>query len=271
MLPVVPARLHRELIGDPATPCMLLTHGIYGSGGNWRAIARKVVDARPDWSVALVDLRNHGRSESGEPPHTLAACAADVAALLDELPAVAALGGHSFGGKVMLAARASAPARIRQTWMFDSSPSARVPEPSVMAVLDVLDGVPRSFEAREDFITAVVAAGQPQAIAQWLAMNVVAEDDRYVLRLDPAAIRQMLADYFAQDLWAVAFDASCPGTLELVIAERSTTLDASDRERLAAPPTHVHVHRVDAGHWLHVEAPANVVELLVSRLPTALR
>jgi esterase len=266
----VPARLHRELIGDPATRCMLLTHGIYGSGGNWRAIARKVVDARPDWSVALVDLRNHGRSDSGEPPHTLAACASDVRALVDELPAVAALGGHSFGGKVMLAARASAPRRILQTWMFDSSPSTRVPEPSVMAVLDILDGLPTSFGAREDFIAAVVAAGQPQAIAQWLAMNVVADGERYVLRLDPAAIRQMLADYFARDLWSVAFDESLPGTLELVIAERSTTLDVGDRDRVAAPPAHVHVHRIDAGHWLHVEAPANVVELLVSSLPTAL-
>ena len=54
---------------------LALTHGIYGAGSNWRAIARKVSQQRPDWTVVLVDLRNHGRSEGGNPPHTLRACA----------------------------------------------------------------------------------------------------------------------------------------------------------------------------------------------------
>jgi hypothetical protein len=81
----------------------------------------------------------------------------------------------------------------------------------------------------------------------------------------------MLLDYYAQDLWTVALDPALPGNLELVIAERSQTVDTADRERLASTPPHIHVHSIDAGHWLHIEAPANVVELLVLALPTALR
>jgi hypothetical protein len=83
-------------------------------------------------------------------------------------------------------------------------------------------------------------------------------------------MREMLHDYYLQDLWSVAFDPALPGTLEVVIAERSDTISQSDRNRLESVPSHVHVSRIDAGHWLHVEAPANVVELLVSRLPTQL-
>ena len=56
----MPARLYRELIGD-ADRRLLITHGIYGSGANWRAIARKVTEQRRDWGVVLVDLRGHGR------------------------------------------------------------------------------------------------------------------------------------------------------------------------------------------------------------------
>ena len=279
MLPRMPARLYRELIGDPNAPCLVLTHGIYGAGTNWRGIARKIVDARPDWSIALVDLRNHGRSTGPDAniasPHTLAACAADLAALFDELPTLRALAGHSFGGKVVLATRAVAPPRLAQTWVLDSSPSARPgaesdPHNSVSRVLALMEKLPRTWPKREEFVAAVIAEGHAAPFAQWLAMNVVPEGERYVLRLDLAAMREMLHDYYTQDLWSVAFDPALPGTLEVVVAERSPTLDAEDRARLAQVPPHVHVHSIAAGHWLHIEAPANVVEMLVRGLPTSL-
>ena len=84
----MPARLHHERLaasGTSPTQWLLMTHGMFGSGGNWRSIARKVVDQRRDWGAVLVDLRQHGRSEPGEGPHTIDACAADLAALIAEL------------------------------------------------------------------------------------------------------------------------------------------------------------------------------------------
>ncbi|HEV7554585.1 MAG TPA: alpha/beta fold hydrolase, partial [Kofleriaceae bacterium] len=77
----MPVHLHHELVaGDRAAKCFALTHGIYGAGHNWRSIARKLVERRPEWAVALVDLRHHGRSEGGTPPDTVAACADDLRA-----------------------------------------------------------------------------------------------------------------------------------------------------------------------------------------------
>jgi esterase len=271
----VPARLHHELIGD-AERRLLITHGIYGAGGNWRSIARKLQQQRPEWSIVLVDLRQHGRSEAGEPPHTVAACADDLRALFDELPGIEAIAGHSFGGKVVLQTRALAPPTLRQTWMLDASPSARPGaeddhDNSVTRVLELMERLPKTWAKRDDFITAVTNSGQALPLAQWLAMNVVADDTgQFTLRLDLAAVRAMLADYYARDLWDVAFDPALPGELHVVIAEQSKTLSADDRTRLASAPPHVHTHRIDAGHWLHIEAAANVVELLASGLPTAL-
>jgi pimeloyl-ACP methyl ester carboxylesterase len=272
----VPARLHRELIGSNVTRWLLVTHGIYGSAANWRTIARKLHQQRPDWGIVLVDLRQHGRSEPGEPPNTLAACAADLRALFDELPGIEVMAGHSFGGKVVLATRAIAPPTLRQTWMFDASPSARPgaeadPDNSVPQVLALMERLPKTWPRRDDFIAAVTGAGQPLPLAQWLAMNVVPDESgAYSLRLDLAAVRSMLRDYYRQDLWSVAFDPALPGELHVVIAERSGALSPDDRARLATAPPHVHVHRIDAGHWLHIEAAANVVELLTSGLPTPL-
>jgi esterase len=148
------ATLHHELLtgsGESPSAWLMMTHGIYGSGGNWRTIARKVIGERPGWGAVLVDLRQHGRSGPGAPPHTVAACAEDLAALIATLAGdgrvVRALCGHSFGGKVALAHRRIATATLRQTWVLDASPSAHEGLPTaddstVVAVLDLLEQLP---------------------------------------------------------------------------------------------------------------------------------
>jgi pimeloyl-ACP methyl ester carboxylesterase len=274
----VPARLHHERIApSTAAPArwLVLTHGIYGSGANWRSVARKLTERRPEWGVVLVDLRQHGRSEPGAPPHTLAACADDLRALIgewNERGGVAAIAGHSFGGKVVLATRPlidSAGAPV-QTWVLDASPSRRPggmadPDNTVLRVLAFMERKPGGWARREDFVAAVVADGHDESLGRWLAMSLVPEaSGGLALRFDLAALRAMLADYYATDLWG-ALEAP-GGDVEMVVAERSPAVSAADRGRLAAAPPHVHVHLVAAGHWLHIEAAAAVVDLLAAHL-----
>jgi pimeloyl-ACP methyl ester carboxylesterase len=245
---------------------LALTHGIYGAGSNWRSIARKLNERRPEWGVVLVDLRQHGRSESGAPPHTIAACAEDLRALFAELGDVHAIAGHSFGGKVVLATRPLA--WPSQTWVLDASPSRRSPDPpgTVLRVLEIMERAPRGWARREDFVAAIVGHGHDEGLARWLAMSLVPESGgTLALRFDFAALREMLADYYAADLWD-AVEAP-GGDVEVVVAERSPALSAADLGRLAAAPPHVHVHRIAAGHWLHIDAPALIVDLFASRLP----
>jgi esterase len=265
------ARLYHERIArSDSAPArwLALTHGIYGAGSNWRSIARKLNERRPEWGVVLVDLRQHGRSEAGEPPHTIAACADDLRALFTELGDIRAMAGHSFGGKVVLAARPLV--EMAQTWVLDASPSRRDPAAdrsnTVVRVLELMERSPRRWARRDDFVAAVVAEGHDIGLARWLAMNVVPDPaGDLVLRLDLAALRAMLADYHATDVWD-ALEAP-DGDVEVVIAERSSVLSPADRGRLAAAPPHVHVHTIDAGHWLHIDAPAAVVDLFAARLP----
>jgi esterase len=268
----VPARLHHERIASRgATPArwLALTHGIYGAGSNWRSIARKINERRPEWGVVLVDLRQHGRSEPGAPPHTIAACADDLRALLGELGDVHAIAGHSFGGKVVLSTRRLVD--VRQTWVLDASPSRRR-DPgadrsnTVVRVLELMERLPRTWARRDDFVAAVAGDGHALELARWLAMNLVPDPSgALVLRFDLAALREMLADYFATDLWDVL--EAPGGDVEVVVAERSRAISDADRGRLAAAPPHVHVHYLTAGHWLHIDAPALVVDLFASRLP----
>ncbi|HEX8107542.1 MAG TPA: alpha/beta fold hydrolase [Kofleriaceae bacterium] len=268
----MPARLYHERIARSDTApvrWLALTHGIYGAGSNWRSVARKLTERRPEWGFVLVDLRQHGRSEPGAPPHTIAACADDLHAQFAELGGVAAVAGHSFGGKVALATRPLG--ALRQTWVLDASPSARPgaavdPANTVMQVLELMERAPRGWARRDDFVASVVQAGHDEGLARWLAMSLAPEPGgTLALRFDFAALREMLASYYATDLWD-ALEAP-GGDVEVVVAERSPAVSAADRGRLAAAPPHVHVHPVAAGHWLHIEAPAAVVDLLASRLP----
>jgi pimeloyl-ACP methyl ester carboxylesterase len=256
--------LHHERIarGEPERWCVM-THGIYGAGSNWRGIARKLVERRPEWGVVLVDLRQHGRSGPGEAPHTIAACAEDVRETVAAIGHVRALAGHSFGGKVMLAAHRSV--RV-QTWVLDATPSANPAEmsdsaSSVLRVLSLMERLPKTWTRRDDFVAAVIADGHAQPLAQWLAMNVVPDaSGQLALRLDLAALRTMLADYYATDVWD-ALDSD----VHVVIATRSGTIPPADRDRLARSAAHLHA--VDADHWLHIEAPAAVIELFAAHLP----
>ena len=286
------AALHHELVA-PATPpvaWVLMTHGIFGSGGNWRSIARKLVERRPGWGAVLVDLRAHGRSEVGDPPHTLVSCAEDLReldrVLAEQGRPVRAAVGHSFGGKVVLALRALTahgvttvrPADLLQTWVLDASPSAR-PEAlaadadnTVRRVLEILEQLPAQHASREAFVDAVVGTGQTVGLAQWLAMNLEPAGAAYQLRLDLPVIRQLLTDYYHRDLWNAVEDAAMPGELHVVYAGRSAALSHADRERLAAHfqktgLTSVHLI-ADAGHWMHIDAPEAVVELLAGALPS---
>jgi pimeloyl-ACP methyl ester carboxylesterase len=269
--------LHRErVIGANASPArwLAMTHGIYGSGGNWRSIARKIVERRPEWGAILVDLRGHGRSEQGAPPHTIAACADDLRACLDEEGGVEVVAGHSFGGKCVLALR-GAKYETAQTWVLDSTPSVRAnmwerPDNDVRQVWESMRELPKAWAKRDDFVAALVARGHSKTLAQWLAMSLHPSTHGVTLALDLEAVEAMLLDYYAIDLWSAVEDPSLPGDVHMVVAERSDTVSAPDRARLAAEPPErrVHTHTIaGAGHWLHLDAPAAVIELFATRLP----
>jgi pimeloyl-ACP methyl ester carboxylesterase len=95
-------------------------------------------------------------------------------------------------------------------------------------------------------------------------LSVQRHGENYQLQLDLPVIRALLDDYFARDMWAALEDARAP--LDFVVASRGNTVSEADVARLATAPPHVHTVTLDAGHWLHVDAPAAVVAHLVTRL-----
>jgi esterase len=265
----------RPSAGSPER-VLLMLHGVFGMGTNFRTIAGRLCEQNPGWAVVLADLRGHGQSQGFAPPHTLPAAADDVLRLAAslELP-VRAIAGHSFGGKVVLAALEQQPGWVRTAVVLDSDPGVAqmdVASSLVLRVLEALEALPRVLPSREFFQAELAAREFPQAIVAWLAMNVRRDGDAYSLRLDLPAIRSMLEDYRTRDYFPM-LEASHKVALHYLIAGNGSALGPASQQRVNVLGQQglltVH-HLANAGHWLHVDAPERVLEILTAALRATL-
>lgn len=255
----------------PVRGTFLFLHGILGSGTNWRGFAKRLLARMPGVEGWLVDLRNHGRSLDFAAPHTLAACAADLRALVEERGAkLTHVLGHSFGGKVALA-YADRHADLEQLFVIDSTPSARPDSrgsESTRHIVELLRNLPNEFANRGDFTAWLEAQGVSRPVAMWLAMNVrpIPNTTRFVFRVDIAGIRQMLDDYFMQDLWSALERPHPTMAAHLIAGGKSSVVDAADREHAKrCPDTTLDVIE-KADHWVHVDAPDELTSLVLGYL-----
>ena len=268
-----PILSHSRVVASGGAPerWLLVLHGIYGAGRNWGTIARRLVEARPEWGVLLVDLRNHGQSRGFAGPHTLEASAADVDALVRHLDFhAAAVLGHSFGGKVALLYAAGHGEGLRQVWVMDSTPAVREPEGSAWRMIEAIRSLPPQFATRADGVAAIEGLGYPTGLAQWMAINLEPAEGVYRWRIDFTAMEEMLRDFFRTELWHVVEQPPAGAEVHFVKATESGTLDDESAARVEAAGRasgRVFLHRVQGGHWINTDNPEAVLALLVERLP----
>jgi len=250
---------------------MVFLHGAFGAGRNWLSVARRLVAARPEWGGILVDLRLHGGSRELAPPHTIRASAADIGALVAALARpVAAVLGHSLGGKVALRYAHDYPGGLRQAWVIDCSPSAGAPGGEAWEMLRAVRRMPAEFSSRDAAVAWLARFGFGRDVGLWMAANLERAGGRYRWRLDFEALEALLRDFFQADLWEV-LDRP-PGTAEIhmVRATRSRIIDDAEAARLEAigrATGRVRVHTVAGGHWLNADNPGGMVALLAHTLP----
>lgn len=261
--------------GDAGTKPLLMLHGIYGRGRNWLAVARMLVERRPDWACWLADMRHHGDAHPGPECGTLDALAADIelwGAAEGVMPE--AVLGHSFGGKVALAHAARQRARRLQTWVIDSTPEAKAPSGSAWDMLGIVRRLPQTFRSRQEAIAGIEAGGFSTEVAQWMSTNLVHERDAFRWRLDFDVMEHLLHDFFQTPLWDV-LDPGAPGhDIHVLKATQSTVISNDAVLRLSAlaataqdDRARVHLHHREGGHWIHAESPGVVVDLLAQWLP----
>lgn len=251
-----------------------LLHGILGSKKNWGSIARRLAQRLPTWRFVTADLRCHGESQGFAPPHTVAACAEDVAALaahLGEEPAW--LSGHSFGGKVALSYARDFAAELRTLWVLDSPPGTSRPgggTSEVERVMRTLREVALPIAGRQELVDELAARGLSEDLGRWMTTNLAPRDRggfEWTFDLDGA--EALLKSYAALDLWEVLERPPTGVDVHFVRGARSNRFSPDDEHRLerlgAGQGASVHV-LADAGHWVHSDNPKGLLELFFTTL-----
>jgi len=271
--------LHHRTLGPPEAPKLaFVLHGALGSGQNFSRFSQKLAERRPDYRQVLVDLRHHGQSSGASPPNTLASCAQDLFTLAQQLGAEpTVLIGHSFGGKVSIeyarqAAERAAPS-LEQVWVLDAVPGEQPDGESnseVARVMAAVRAVPMPAQSRRDVVNHLLSsAGLSSGLAEWMATNLKRQEQSYTWTFNLDGIEELMRDYFRVDLWGFLAQPRTRPEFELVVAERSDrwTPELRARARELPAAAHVHYHELlSSGHWVHVDNPAALIELMAERL-----
>ena len=236
--------------------CMIV-HGILGAGMNLRSVARSLHEQFPQWWFVLPDLRAHGKSDSYDGPHTVDECANDLLSLERELGAAARLRiGHSFGGKVVLAAGRKYSAT---TVLMDTLPGATTQaDPSrkwMNSLIGALAAVPMPLESRDQLGAALGPYGKDPMFIGWMGTNLRREPGFTGLfwRFNLHVIGQLIEDYWEQEMSEWLEDTASPAFV--LYGEKSgrftpealKDIESAIGDRLRQIP--------GAGHWVHVDNP----------------
>ena len=267
--------LHMEVLNKEGAACRgtaLILHGIYGCSRNWKLFGRNWSRQGDGLCVVLMDLRGHGESHGASSPHTMRACAEDLDQTLEFYglrPKTVV--GHSFGGKVALHWLEQTSLLPSDLWVLDSPPGpgpAGGGEPQnseVGRIIDIVERIPSHPARRSDVSQHFLDGGLSSAVARWMATNLWRGDDGLLdWHFDPVVIRELLADYWATDAQPIAEDPPGEVRVHLVRAMESrrwTKRDLLWLDRVSHPRTFVHELK-DAGHWLHVDSPDELMKLI---------
>jgi pimeloyl-ACP methyl ester carboxylesterase len=228
---------------------LIILHGLFGSGDNWKNIAQSLAQNR---NVYTLDLRNHGQSFWSE-SMSYSDMAADVYQFLEEASIQrCVIMGHSMGGKVTMQLLAKHDSRFQRAIVVDIAPKAYPfhHQDIILALQAVINasctqrGEAQRIMAQHirDFrvIAFLLKSFNPNSPEHVWQFNVDAIDDCYTdialePRLGPSKI-------------------NCP-TLFIRGAQSDYICVPEDEILLSQYFENADIYTVpNAGHWVHAEA-----------------
>jgi esterase len=259
---------HHQVIGSAESPNKLVfLHGLMGSGGNWRRIAKSFQD---DFEVLTFDQRGHGRSFHAD-SYGVSDYAGDLKGILDELGwQKIHLVGHSMGGRNAFHFAGLYPERVQKLVVEDISPAPDAQ--SASKIKRMIGLVPVPFvdrkHAKQFFETEFPRAllGNPQAntLADYFYTNMAEQADGMTSwRFHLEGILQTVEDGRVVERWAEIEALKMP-TLWM---RGSQSLDLSEQHFQRVVGSNALIEGVEigpSGHWIHFDQPEKFIQSLTN-------
>lgn len=241
---------------------LIILHGLLGSLDNWHTLS--TIFAR-SFRVIAVDQRNHGRSRHSE-EMTYEAMAQDIVELLDRLDlSTAHVLGHSMGGKSAMQLALRHRQRISKLIVVDIAPRAYPPlhDEIFEALLSVNLA---ALESRQQVDEALAVSIGNRAIRQFLMKNLARNPaGGFSWRPDVRALKDNYSLISAE----ITDTRPFPRPTLFVKGSRSPYISESDKADILRLFPKAEIVSVEAGHWVHADAPEPFAAAVMSFLNAA--
>jgi esterase len=234
---------------------LIILHGMLGTLDNWHTLSKRFATS---YRVIAADLRNHGRS-----PHsdslTYKAMAEDVLELMDSQHLDSShIIGHSMGGKVAMTLALANPTRVSRLIVVDIA--LRSYRRVHGELLDALMSINLTrFQSRQQVDEELAPKIPDRAVRLFLMKNLARnESGSFFWKANLATISKN------DEELSIEIDAPAPflkPTL-FVKGKRSDYIVESDTPSIQRLFPNARIETVDAGHWVHAEAPASFAEIV---------
>lgn len=245
-------------------PPLLILHGLLGSSGNWHTLSSKVFGQR--FTVYALDLRNHGRSPHSD-TFNYGVMADDVLGFMEQHHLSRAhLLGHSMGGKAAMHFALTYPDRVDRLVVADMAPKAYPPHHTDL--LDALSALDLSrYTSRQQVDDDLSRSVRSPGVRQFLLKNLAfdSETRRYSWQMNLDVIRGSQEALSAGLEPGRTFD----GPALFVRGSASDYVLDEDIDLIRQLFPRAQVATIEAGHWLHAEAPDAFARVVLEFLQEA--
>lgn len=257
-------------------PVITILHGLYGSSDNWVTVARKLAD---QYTIYLVDQRNHGRSQHQE-EHSYPLMADDLNELMvSEGIEKSIFIGHSMGGKTAMQFAAMYPGKVSTLIIVDIGPGGYAEtdnySPQVISHLNIVNAMLSvdfsKLTTRGEIDNILAQTIKDAGIRQFIMKNVQRNSDNsFDWKLNIEALLKALPaimgpikvekDYRTND-YPVFF----------IKGELSNYISPSQEFLIKVYFPEAKIESITgAGHWVHADQPEefmNVLRKCLSAIP----
>lgn len=240
--------------GDP----IIILHGLFGTLDNWQTIAKQLAQ---QYSVYIIDLRNHGRSPHAD-EFDYPTMATDVQHFMESHWIYKAhIIGHSMGGKVAMQLATEYPDMVDRLIVVDIAPKTY---PSGHdAIFEALLGLDlkntKDRKEADAFLQKKIAElGVRQFLLKNLSRNKGSGQYEWKMNLPVihAAYSQILENIDTSDTFE--------GDTLFIRGGKSDYIASDDLSLLQEYFPNAELKTVDgAGHWVHAEQPKVLLEMVL--------